>query len=243
MKAEILFRFNALRAARCPVALVSDFDAGTHEVLCEGEELARHRFAAAVRARLASGESGFVESLQEAGSPGNPGRTGGAGQVFVQISLPPPLLLVVGAVHIAQSMAGMARHLGLDMTIIDPRRGFATRERFADTPLIAKWPEDARHEIVLDSRTALIALSHDPKIDDFLLIEALRAPCFYVGALGSRKTHTKRIARLRAAGLAQKAIDRIHAPVGLDIGARSPAGIALAILAEIVAVLHGRPGR
>jgi xanthine dehydrogenase accessory factor len=152
--------------------------------------------------------------------------------------VPPVRVLVVGAVHISQALAPMARGLDLDVTILDPRTAFATPERFPDVPLLAEWPDAAIPRLGLDRYTALVALTHDPKIDDPALVSALRAECFYIGALGSRKTHARRMDRLTSEGFSAADIAWIHAPIGLDIGAVSPAEIALSILAEIVATLR-----
>jgi len=137
----------------------------------------------------------------------------------------------------------VARIAGLDVTIIDPRTAFATPERFPDTPVHAQWPQEALAAAPLDRYTAICLLTHDPKIDDPALVAALKADCFYIGALGSRKTHAKRIERMRAEGFDAAAIDRIHAPIGLDIGAVSPAEIAVSIIGEIVASLRKKPLR
>ena len=135
--------------------------------------------------------------------------------LFLTVELPPPRLVLIGAVHISQALAPMARIAGFDMTIIDPRTAFATPERFPDVPLLAEWPADAIPRIGFDAFTAVAALTHDPKIDDAALLAALEAGCFYVGALGSRKTHAKRLERLRAAGAGEAALATIHAPIGL----------------------------
>jgi xanthine dehydrogenase accessory factor len=132
----------------------------------------------------------------------------------------------------------MARGLDFDVTILDPRTAFATPERFPDVPVVAEWPDAALPRLALDRYTALAALTHDPKIDDPALAAALQAECFYIGALGSKKTHARRVERLTTAGFGEEAIARIHAPIGLDIGAVSPAEIAVSILAEIVAALR-----
>jgi xanthine dehydrogenase accessory factor len=147
-------------------------------------------------------------------------------------------LVVIGAVHISQALAPMAKDLDLDVTIIDPRTAFATPERFPDAPVLAEWPDAVLPEIGIDQYTAVVALTHDPKIDDPALTAALRSKCFYIGALGSRKTHERRVQRLTASGFTEADLARIHAPIGLDIGAVSPAEIAISILAEIVASLR-----
>jgi len=161
-------------------------------------------------------------------------------QAFVTVHLPPPRLVVIGAVHVSQALAPMARLTGFDMTIIDPRTAFASPERFPDVPLMAEWPADALPKVTLDPFTALAALTHDPKIDDDALVAALAAGCFYVGALGSRKTHGRRVERLKARGVTDAELASIHAPIGVAIGARSHAEIAVSILAEVIAALRGR---
>ncbi|MCB1486884.1 MAG: XdhC family protein, partial [Bauldia sp.] len=144
------------------------------------------------------------------------------------------------AVHISQALAPMARIAGFDMSIIDPRTAFASEERFPDVPLFAEWPDVALPKVGLDRFTALAVVTHDPKIDDGALVAALAAGCFYVGALGSRKTHAKRLERLRAAGVADAALETIRAPIGLAIGAQSPAEIAVSILAQVIEALRRR---
>ena len=156
-----------------------------------------------------------------------------AGEVFVQVYNPPPRVFVVGAVHIAQPLARMAQLSGYGVTIIDPRRGFAGGDRFAGLDVTGEWPDEALERLKPDSRSAIITLTHDPKLDDPALQVALRSPAFYVGALGSKKTHAARLERLRQAGLSDSELARIHGPVGLSIGAVSPAEIALSIMAQI----------
>src|SRR5690606_4367382 len=155
-------------------------------------------------ARFRSGKSGLSDSAPD---------------VFLTVHVPPPRLVVIGAVHISQALAPMARIAGFDVTIIDPRTAFATPERFPDVELLAEWPEDALTRRPLDAFTALAALTHDPKIDDHPIGAALAADAFYVGALGSRKTHGKRVERLLAAGVSAEALERIRAPIGLPIAA------------------------
>lgn len=167
-------------------------------------------------------------------------RTAEGDEFFLTVHVPPPRLVVIGAVHIAQALAPMARIAGFDVTIIDPRTAFATPERFADVALMPHWPEEALQRLPLDPFTAVAALTHDPKIDDMPLQAALAAKCFYVGALGSRRTHTTRVERLLAAGLDAADVARIRAPIGLAIGAQSPAEIAVSVLAEIVDALRKR---
>ena len=150
-------------------------------------------------------------------------------------------MVITGAVHVSQALAPMAKMLAYDVAIVDPRTAFATPERFPDVPLLAEWPDQALPKIGLDHWTAFVALTHDPKIDEPAIEAALKAGCFYVGALGSKKTHARRVEHLRARGLGDELIARIHAPIGLSIGAASPAEIAVAILAEITLRLRRGP--
>lgn len=165
------------------------------------------------------------------------------GELFINVFNPTPRLIVVGAVHIAQQLVPMARALGHEVIVLDPRSAFATQERFGDTRIVREWPDEALPKIGLDARTALIALTHDPKLDDPALTMALASDAFYVGALGSRKTHAKRVERLLQAGVPAADIERIHAPIGLDLGAQGAAEIALSIVAEITAVQRGKGAR
>jgi xanthine dehydrogenase accessory factor len=157
---------------------------------------------------------------------------------FLQPWNPPLRLIVVGAVHIAQPLVAMATLTEYAVTIVDPRQAFATQERFPGVALSGDWPDAAMRALAPDPRTAVVVLTHDPKLDDPALAVALRSPAFYVGALGSKKTHAARLERLRAHGLSDAELARIHAPVGLDLGARSPAEIAVSILAEITQCLR-----
>jgi xanthine dehydrogenase accessory factor len=154
-------------------------------------------------------------------------------RLFLQPWNPPLRMLIVGAVHIAQPLAAMAALAEYAVTVVDPRQAFATQERFPGVTLSGDWPDTALQALAPDARTAVVTLTHDPKLDDPALAVALRSPAFYVGALGSRKTHTARLARLRELGLSELELARIHAPVGLDVGARSPAEIAVSILAQV----------
>ncbi len=159
--------------------------------------------------------------------------------LFIKTCTPPPRLILVGAVHIAQVLAPMADTAGFEVTLVDPRRGFATETRFPDTDLQLEWPDKALPKLLPDSMTAIVTLSHDPKIDDPALKAALDSNAFYIGALGSQRTHSKRIDRLTEAGLTS-ALHRIHAPVGLDLGGRSPAEIAVSIIAEMIRAFYHR---
>ncbi|SDA34499.1 xanthine dehydrogenase accessory factor [Methylobacterium sp. UNC378MF] len=228
MRSDILAALNDERAARRAAILVTDIADGAQRLVREAE-IAADPLAAVLAKHLASGKSGLVEA---------DGRT-----LFLTVQVPPVRLVVVGAVHISQAMAPMATGLDLALTVIDPRTAFATQERFPGVALVAEWPDAAFGTTVpvLDRYCALAALTHDPKIDDPALKAALAAECFYVGALGSRKTHASRVARLTEAGFSPAQIGRIHAPIGLPIGAVSPAEIALSVLAEIVACLRRVP--
>ena len=158
---------------------------------------------------------------------------------FVHPHNPPARLIVVGAVHVAQALVPMAATLGFAVTVVDPRRAFATTERFPGVSLSFDWPDEAMAALALDGRSAVVTLTHDPKLDDPALDVALRSPCFYIGALGSRRTHAKRVARLQEMGHGEGAIARIRAPVGLDIAAVTASEIALSVLAEVVAARRG----
>jgi xanthine dehydrogenase accessory factor len=223
-----LRKLNQARRQRRAAMLVLDLADGRDRVLLEGEPVAG-ALGEAVAAAFRSGRSGTIEA---------DGR-----RFFLNAHLPEPRLVVIGAVHISQALAPMARIAGFDLEIVDPRTAFATPDRFPDIRLFADWPEEVLPARPLDSYTALAALTHDPKIDDFALKAALDAGCFYVGALGSRKTHAKRVERLLALGAGPDQVSRIHAPIGLDIGAASPAEIAVAVLAEIVKALRSRGSR
>ncbi|MCA0399711.1 MAG: XdhC family protein [Proteobacteria bacterium] len=233
MNLDQLAKLNRCLAARQAVVVVSALEEGLEPgdrvaVLTPDEIGARHD-AEALHEAFRSGKSGMVEIA---------GR-----RFFLNVHLPPVKLVVIGAVHISQALAEMARLADLDCTIIDPRTAFATPERFPDTRVIAQWPDVALPPLGLDRYTAFVALTHDPKIDDGAILHALTKECFYLGALGSRKTHAKRLERLAATGAAPEALARIRAPIGLDIGAVSPAEIAVSILAEIIGAMRAKPSR
>ena len=157
---------------------------------------------------------------------------------FINISLPPLRLVIVGAVHIAQPLAKMASTIGYEVSIIDPRSAFANDKRFPNIKIIKDWPEEALEDFNIDNRTAVVTLTHDPKLDDAALSAALKSNAFYIGSLGSQKTHSARIQRLKIADFNKKDIDKIHGPIGLSIGAKSPEEIAVSIISEIIATLH-----
>lgn len=225
MDPYLLRKLNTERAARRAVIHLTDLGDGRDRVIREGDPVAGP-LGAAIASAFRSGKSGVVAAEER--------------QFFLNVHMPPARIVVIGAVHISQALAQMARIAGFDILVIDPRTAFATGERFEGVDLVADWPEDVLKERPLDSYTALVAVTHDPKIDDFPLSQALSAGCFYVGALGSRKTHAKRVERLKALGHSEAEIARISAPIGLDIGAASPAEIAIAILADIVEHLRRR---
>ena len=233
MKARVLNALRAARAARRTAALVTDLDGGAQALVIrdavEGDLALNPAEAAAVADRLRGEDSGLLDP------------TPGVRPLFVDVHAAPPRLVIVGAVHIAQHLVALAGVLDLDVVVIDPRTVFADAERFPNVTVIPEWPDEALESLGLDARCAVVTLTHDPKLDDAALRLALPSPAFYVGALGSRKTHAKRVERLRAEGLPDSALNRLHAPVGLNIGARSPAEIALAILAEITATRRGAP--
>lgn len=162
-----------------------------------------------------------------------------AGPVFVQVFNPPPRLVVVGAVHIARPLAEMGKLAGYGVSVIDPRRSFAGSNAFDGVSVSSDWPDEALTKMKPDTRTAIVTLTHDPKLDDPALDVALKSPAFYIGALGSKKTHAARKERLAERGFSDSDMARIHGPVGLDIGALSPAEIALSIMAQITAVRRG----
>jgi xanthine dehydrogenase accessory factor len=224
MKLDVLQRLNAARNARQAAILVTDTESGAVRLVVEKDGYDADPLREELAARFATGASGMMAN----------------GTVFLTVHLPPPRLVVIGAVHISQALAPMAKLTGFDLTIVDPRTAFATPERFAGVPLLAEWPDDALPGLDLDPFTGLVALTHDPKIDDGAIVAGLRAGCFYVGALGSRKTHGRRLERLREAGVDEASLARIRAPIGIAIGAQSPAEIAVAILAEVIAALRSR---
>ncbi|HEX2215341.1 MAG TPA: XdhC family protein [Xanthobacteraceae bacterium] len=226
MKRDILSALNAERAARRAVIVVTNVETGAQR-LVKADDVAADSLAELLRERLRSGKSGMAETNE--------------GRVFLTVHVPPPRLIAIGAVHISQALAPMARLLGYDVTIVDPRTAFATPERFPNVPLIAEWPDQALPPLEVDRYTAFVALTHDPKIDDPALMHAFSRDCFYIGALGSKKTHARRMDRLKGQGASDADLARIHAPIGLSIGAVSPPEIAVAIMAEITAALRQSP--
>jgi xanthine dehydrogenase accessory factor len=226
MRLDILRSLNAERAARRAAIVVTDVASGEQRFVRK-QDVAADPLRETLEAALRSGKSGIVETPQ--------------GKAFLTVHVPPPRVVAIGAVHISQALAPMAKLLGYDVVIIDPRTAFATPERFPDVKLIAEWPDKALPPLHVDGYTAFVALTHDPKIDDPALTHALERECFYIGALGSRKTHARRVDRLKAHGLGDDAVARIHAPIGLAIGSVSPPEIALAIMGQITASLRLPP--
>jgi xanthine dehydrogenase accessory factor len=220
---DILRTLNAERAARRAVILVTDVASGAQR-LVKAADAARDPLADVIEKHMRMGKSGMEETAQ--------------GRVFLTVHVPSPQLVITGAVHISQTLAPIGQLLGYDVTIVDPRTAFASIERFHDVKVVAEWPDVALPPLNVDHYTAFVALTHDPKIDDPALLHALKRDCFYIGALGSRKTHAKRLARLKEAGVSDADLARIHAPIGLAIGAVSPAEIAVAIMGEITARLR-----
>lgn len=213
LPAELLSELVKARHAREAIAYEVNLTSGTRSLQRDGYE-----------DRMRMDRSGLEED----------------GHTFVAVHNPPLRLIIVGAVHIAQALVPMARIAGYDPIIVEPRAAFGSEERFRGETLLDDWPDEAVAKLGLDARTAIVLLTHDPKLDDPALEAALRAECFYIGALGSTRTHAKRVARLEAAGFTAAEITRIHAPIGLDIGAAGPSEIAVSVLAEITAVLRGK---
>ena len=226
MKLDILKSLNAERNARRAAVVVTDQASGEQR-LVKAADVARDSLRDLIEKHIRSGKSGMEETPQ--------------GKVFLTVHVPAPRIVVTGAVHISQALAPIAKLLGYDVTIIDPRTAFATQERFPDVKVIAEWPDVALPPLGVDRYTAFIALTHDPKIDDPALTHALQRDCFYIGALGSKKTHARRLERLKGQGISDADLGRIHAPIGLPIGAVSPAEIAVAIMGEITARLRLSP--
>jgi len=225
MDREILTSLNEQRANRRAAIVVTEIKTGSSRLITENQSV-EPEFSDAVSRAFKSGKS-VLRDISDT-------------QYFLNVHVPPPRLVAIGAVHISQALVPIARTAGYDLEIIDPRMAFATTDRFEGVKLHAEWPETVLKTHCLDPYTALAAITHDPKIDDFALLEALRVGCFYVGALGSRKTHAKRVDRLSAAGASIKDIENIHSPIGLDIGAATPAEIAVSIMAQVIDAFRRR---
>ena len=219
MKRAILDQLLAARANRQAVALITNLETGEQRIV----------------PRAIAAQDALAEKLDEAFRFDQSGNHDGQ---FINIHNPPLRLVIIGAVHIAQSVIPIAQALGYDVTVIDPRGAFATGARFPGLALHAEWPDEIIPKIGLDPRTALIALTHDPKIDDPALDAALRSDVFYIGALGSKKTQASRAQRLKDAGFSESQVARIHGPIGLNIGAKGAPEIAVSIMGEVTRCLR-----
>lgn len=227
MKRAVLDELLQARAAKRAIALVTDLATGAQTIVdpATASSLSDETKSAVLRA-IQDDRSSALDAPE--------------GRLFIQVFTPPVRLILVGAVHIAQALAPMAALAGYAVSVVDPRRAFASDARFPDLDLSTQWPDEAMLRLKPDSRTAVVTLTHDPKLDDPALAAALASGAFYIGALGSRKTHAARLARLREAGATDDQLARIHGPVGLAIGAVSPAEIAVSILAQITQARHAR---
>ena len=223
MRLDILKALNTERAARRAAIVVTNQENGDQRLVTQ-DKVAADPLKDVLEAHLRSGKSGVEETPE--------------GKVFLTVHVPPTRLVVIGAVHISQALAPIAALLGYDVTIVDTRTAFASAERFPDVKVIAEWPDKALPPLGVDRYTAFVALTHDPKVDDPALLHALERNCFYIGALGSRKTHGRRVERLKQQGASDEKLARIHAPIGLPIGAVSPPEIAVAIMGEITSRLR-----
>jgi xanthine dehydrogenase accessory factor len=229
VKLDILKSLNAERNARRAAVVVTN-EATGEQRLVKAADVAKDPLRELIEKHIRSGKSGMEEDTPQ-------------GKVFLTVHVPAPRIVVTGAVHISQALAPIAKILGYDVTIVDPRTAFASPERFPEVKVIAEWPDVALPPLGVDHYTAFVALTHDPKIDDPALTHALQRDCFYIGALGSRKTHGRRLERLKGQGFSDADLARIHAPIGLNIGAVSPAEIAVAIMGEITARLRQGPDK
>jgi xanthine dehydrogenase accessory factor len=223
VKLATLSEVNAERAARRPVIVITDVVSGEQRVV-KAADIAADPLHADLARQLRMGKSGMIETDGK--------------KLFLNVYAPTARMVIIGAVHISQALAPLARSLDYDVYVVDPRTAFASPERFPDVPLFADWPDVALPPLKVDRYTAFVALTHDPKIDDPALLHAFQRDCFYIGALGSKKTHARRGERLKAQGATDADVAKIHAPIGLAIGAVSPSEIAVAIMAEITATLR-----
>lgn len=224
MESALIAELNMARSNRRAAILVRDLSSGEGRLIFKDSLTAGDPLNEPLTARFLTGKSG-IETL-------------GSESFFLNVENPAPRIIVIGAVHISQALVPMIEQCGFDLMIIDPRTAFATKDRFPNVNLKPDWPEEVLSDDLIDSYTALAAITHDPKIDDFAIAKALNKGCFYVGALGSRKTHAKRLERLKQQDLSEEQLDRLDAPIGLDIGASSPAEIAVAILGQIISSLR-----
>ena len=232
MQQAILDALLAARAAKRPVATVTHLESGD-QALVYRDDTTSGKIGA-----LALDEAAIASARRAISDDKSVRIDSGAGPLFIQVSNPPKRMIIVGAVHIAQPLVEIAQTAGYALTIVDPRGAFATRDRFPDVELSEDWPDDALKALAIDTRTAVVTLTHDPKLDDPALHVALRSEAFYIGSLGSKKTHGGRVERLTEAGYSDAEIARIYAPIGLNIGGKSPAEIAISIMAQVTEVLH-----
>ena len=231
MKTSLLDQLQAARAQKKPTVLVTDLTSGSQALVIEDDLYGDLELDSAAMSELAQTRANDrSRTIKSEGADGH--------RLFMHVFNPPKRLVIVGAVHIAQSLAPMAVLAGYDVTVVDPRGTFASEQRFPGVAVADGWPDDALETLALDRRTAVVALTHDPKLDDPALTVALRSDAFYIGALGSRRTHAQRLDRLRESGRSDVELERIHGPVGLNIGATSPAEIALSILGQMTQELH-----
>ena len=226
MDLSLLSKLNEERSARRAAVLVTDMASGQQRLVLEAA-LSSDPLSSVLSDALRMGKSGVVETTE--------------GKLFLTVQAPIVRIVAIGAVHISQALVPMAQQLGFDVVIVDPRTAFASAERFPNVEMHAEWPDVALPKLGVDRYTAFVMLTHDPKIDDPALHLALKSTSFYIGALGSRKTHSTRVERLKEAGFSEDEIARIHAPIGLNIGGISPAEVALSILAQITAKLRLKP--
>jgi xanthine dehydrogenase accessory factor len=227
----LLERLIEARTAKQPATHLRWLDQGEEALVLAGETVLGRALSPALREQIRAAHRRDKGATLQTDD----------GRVFIQVFNPPLRLIVVGAVHIAQSLVPMAQLAGYDVTVVDPRRAFASDARFPDVAVRTDWPDEALAELRPDARTAVITLTHDPKLDDPALDLALRSDAFYVAALGSRRTHAARLERLAAQGHDPATLARIHGPAGLAIGAVSPAEIALSVMAEMTRVLREVP--
>ena len=230
MKIETVEKLLDLKARKEQVALVTDLASGAQDLFT-----ATHRAPMLDLSPAASEQVALAIREDRSGEVELDGK-----KCFIQVHNPSPRLIIIGAVHISQALAPMAAMAGYAVTVVDPRRAFATEDRFPGVTLSGEWPDEAMVKLKPDVRTAVVTLTHDPKLDDPALSAALKSPAFYIGALGSKKTHGARLGRLTKAGFTGTDLDRIHGPAGLDIGAKSPAEIAVSVLAQLTAARRSR---
>tara|TARA_Y100000588_G_C14264160_1_gene929030 strand:+ start:1391 stop:2089 length:699 start_codon:yes stop_codon:yes gene_type:complete len=228
MKRNTLDNILKAEAAKIPIAIVTRIIDGAQVIIKEYSpseelEIAEHQL------------DEIISCIKD-----NKSRLISNDELFVHVLNPPLRLIIIGAVHISQALAPMATVAGYDVFVVDPRGSFATESRFPDTKVVDDWPDDALMKLSPDTRTAVVTLTHDPKLDDPALEVALKGPAFYIASLGSRRTHAQRLTRLREKGFTDDMLQRIHGPAGLDIGAISPSEIAISILAQLTSVLHDK---